>query len=1121
MFASSCAPASKIIKLSQRDHVLMRPGMYIGSIENDVVTSWAPVSKDGTTVIERSELEVNNGLLKIFQEVLNNSSDHAIRTAASATPLKAIKVTICPPGTAGEISVWNDGDGIDVSFQPEHDLRGPQLLFGSMLCGTNFDPSEERTVIGQNGAGVKATNIFSSEFRIETVDAVAKKLYTQRWHGNMGTVEPPVLKACAKKPYTQVTFTPDYERIGCNGLSEDMHALFLKNVYDLCAITPPDVSVYLNGEKLKFKNLEMYAELYLGPKSSDRPRVYAKLNDRWEILAACSSTENVPEHVSFVNGAEVRLGGRHIDDVTSKIGRKLAELANKRRGNKPTVKPVFIMNNLFIIVKCTIPSPMFDSQSKNTLVTVPSRFGCRVEIPDTFIDKLAKSGILERADALAASGLNKQVAKTDGNAKKTRVSVAKLDDATLAGTARSNECTLLVVEGDSAKVTAVAGLAVVGREKFGIYPVRGKPMNVRDATASKIAANAEITDLKKILGLETGKTYTSTSELRYGKVCCLTDADLDGSHIVGLLTNAFASLWPSLFKIDGFLSIFMTPIIKATKGKEVHQFFNQRDFEEWMKQGHKGYSVKYYKGLGGSNSAEAKDYFREFRTKRLVYDERSDDKLSLAFCNKRADDRKAWLETYDHDRVLEVPPTQAGGGQGAPVTHAEFVDLELIHFSDASVQRAIPSAIDGLKPSHRKVIYACFKQGLTKGELRVAQLSGIVSSIASYHHGEASLQGAIVNLAQDFVGSNNVNLLLPLGQFGSRLMGGSDSASPRYIHTRLSPQASLLFRQEDMAILKYIVEEGTQIEPRYYIPVAPLVLMNGALGIGTGFSTSIPCFRPQDVIANVRRLIAGEEPFPMSPWYRGFTGELAQIDGKYWSLGRFERKGATVLDILELPVGTWTENAKEHFESLVGQHGLKSVDNQCTDTTVRFSLKFSSGSDVDNLLLPVDDKTGLSKVYSVLKLASQKGLSVTNIHLYGARSAIRKYPSADAILREHFDVRLDAYTRRKAHLEADLEAALKVLNAKARFVREVISQDIKLLGIKNADLDALLDAREYERVDDSFGYLTRMPMSSLTAEKASALEDDAKCKGLELAELRATSERAMWLKELDELEKAL
>ena len=185
------------------------------------------------------------------------------------------------------------------------------------------------------------------------------------------------------------------------------------------------------------------------------------------------------------------------------------------------------------------------------------------------------------------------------------------------------------------------------------------------------------------------------------------------------------------------------------------------------------------------------------------------------------------------------------------VSIKEFGDNDLIHFSNSDNIRSIPSVIDGFKPSQRKVLYCCFKRKLDN-EIRVAQLAGYVSEHGAYHHGEASLQGTIINMAQDFVGSNNINLLDPIGQFGTRLHGGKDSAQPRYIYTKLQEISYKLFNKDDEDLYQYIEDDGEKVEPNYYVPTLPMLLINGTSGIGTGWSTNIPCFNPKDIIKNIK-----------------------------------------------------------------------------------------------------------------------------------------------------------------------------------------------------------------------------------------------------------------------------
>jgi DNA topoisomerase-2 len=1101
---------SNIQKLSQREHVVKRPGMYIGSITQDTLPTWT--FDEGASRMVKRDVAYVPGLLKVFDEILVNAIDQSSRRAELTVPVKNIRISVAEDGS---ITVTNDGDGLPTQMNEEHGVYSPELIFGHMLTSTNYDDDQGRIVGGMNGIGAKACNVWSTSFWLETVDAVAHKLYRQEWKDNMSVCDAPTIKSDRRKPYTTIRFVPDYVRFGlADGLTPDMRSLFLKRAYDTSAVTAADVNVFVNGEKTGLKSFERYADLYLGAKG-DHPRVYEKLGDRWEVVA---TAWDCADSVSFVNGICTVRGGRHVDHIVNQIVRKVVEIAAKRCKDT-SVKPQHVRDNLFVMVNATIPDPAFESQSKECLTTPVAKFGCKVDVPDTMVERLVKNtDILQRATAVAALSQGRAVKKTDGT-KRSVVRVPKLNDANWAGTKDSAKCTLVLTEGDSAASSALAGLSVVGRDAYGVFPLRGKMLNVRDASMAKVSDNDEITNVKKILGLEAGKVYSGLDELRYGRVLILADQDVDGSHIKGLLLNVFSTLWPSLFSQDGFISSMATPIIKARKGKEELCFYNITEYDEWRTDEERtGWSTKFFKGLGTSTAAEAQGYFRDMRVVDFVTDPSSDDSMDLAFNKKRADDRKRWLEAYDRSQVLRE--------NSGKLTHKQFVDCELIHFSNYDLERSIPSAVDGLKTSQRKILYSCFKRKLTS-EIRVAQLAGYVSEHSGYHHGESSLNGAIVCLAQDYVGSNNVNLLQPNGQFGTRLQGGKDAASPRYIYTALSPVTYAIFRPEDAPVLEYREDDGATVEPLFYVPIVPMVLINGGSGIGTGFSTCIPAFHPLEVVANTRRAAMGQLLEAMTPWARGFTGKItadeaaappdsgAEAVTKWWSHGKAERASPLVIEVTELPVGVWTEDYKTFLEEQVGKDGWpKDIKSYCTDTAVRFILKFGNAADADAALLSME---------TAYKLASSpKSLRLTNMHLFSEAASVKRYAGVDEIFNDHASVRLRTYVARKAHQMAELELIVSKVGARARFTAAIVAGTLALLGRAKVELEAALEESAYPTFgDDGFDYLLTMPVSSLTSERVKRLEADAAAKEAELYALRGTEPLDMWMKELDELEALL
>lgn len=1122
----------KYKKMDHREHVLSRPGMYIGSIEEDTYNTW--VFDDEKKCVEKREVRVAPGLYKIFDEILVNAIDHTVRMKMSAggehfLPVKNIRIVI--DKESGCISVTNDGNGIEIEKHSEHNMWVPELIFGHMLTSANYDDTEEKIIGGQNGIGAKACNIFSKSFKLETVDHVRKKIYTQEWSENMTIRTEPTIKACAKKPYTTITFVPDYHRFKMTGMSDDLYSLVLRRCYDMCALTDNDVNVWLNGVKLEFKNFERYVDLYLGAKS-DKFRVYEKLNDRWEVVATYTDVPGF-DQVSFVNGIATIHGGKHVDHIASQISSKMVEMIQKRKKDTD-VKPQHVKNYLMLFVKSTISNPSFSSQSKEQLTTPVGKFGgAKVEICEKFVEKLYKSDFTDKVLNLCDAAASKNLKKTDGK-KQSRIMVSKLDDANLAGTKDSAQCTLILTEGDSARTMAISGLSVVGRDKYGVFPLRGKILNVKDAPLKKIQDNEEITNLKKILGLEHGKEYIDLSDLRYGRIMCMTDQDSDGSHIKGLLFNVFQSLWPSLYKQDGFITSMLTPIIKVTHPRTgvLFQFYSEPDFEHWQAdmeststEGIRGWKIKYFKGLGTSTEDEAKTYFREMKQVTYRYNEKSDEAIDLAFNKKRTDDRKEWLMQYNRNCGLDYTVMD--------VPFDEFVHKELIHFSNRDLERSINHLCDGLKESTRKILFACFKRGLFKDEMKVAQLAAYVASVSEYKHGEVSLQEAIVGMAQVFVGANNINLLMPNGQYGTRIQGGNDHASCRYIFTLLTKLARAIFKDADNGVLQFIEDEGVMVEPEFYIPIIPMILVNGGIGIGTGFSTNVPCHNPDDIIticesiatkldtelgpiedacgvARAKVTINDMELSDITPWYLGFRGSVtSHKNGSFISRGIYTWLDNTTVEITELPIGTWTDDYKEMLLEMVskGSPHLKDFDSYYTAKNVRFVLKMHPGA-----------KEALGdKFEEDFKLASTKNLSLNNIHLHGDHGAIKKYANTHEVIKAWAGVRVAKYVQRKCYQMAELDAKYSVLSNKVRFIKEIIDGLVVVYNRSLDDLEAQLATREYKKEDDGYAYLTRMPIHQLTTTKMAQLEAEANELLREIDLLRHKSIQTIWKEELAEL----
>lgn len=1113
--------ANKYQQKTDKQHILDNPDTYIGSVENVDANMW--ILDEENKVVEKN-IQYIPGLFKLFDEGIVNCRDHVIRMQQAvlnqqdnAIPVSYIDISIQEDGT---ITMVNDGNGIDIAEHPEYKIWIPELIFGHLRTSTNYDKTEKKIVGGKNGFGFKLVLIWSTYGYVETVDHVRGLKYTQEFSQNLDIIGKPSITKCKTKPYTKIVFKPDYSRLGISGLTPDTIALLKKRVYDISAVTSKTLKVKYNSQLIPIKNFQQYIDLYIG----EEKRVYEEGNDRWEYAVALSPTHEFIQ-VSFVNGIHTAKGGKHVEYILYQITKKLGDFIEKKK--KVKVNPNSIKEQLMLFLRCDIENPAFDSQTKDFMNTPSSKFGSSCVITDKFIEKVAKMGVMDAACALTEVKENKAAKKTDGTKSKNIRGIPKLVDANWAGTEKSKECSIIFCEGDSAKAGIISGLSSDDRNVIGVYPLKGKVMNVRGEAVKRINENKEIAEIKKILGLESGKEYKTIEDvhksLRYSKVLFMTDQDLDGSHIKGLCINLFQCEWPSLTQIPGFVGFMNTPILKARRANQEILFYNEGEFDSWKNEnnGGQGWKIKYYKGLGTSTGKEFKEYFQE---KKIVgfhhTGQVSDDTIDMVFNKKRADNRKDWLEQYDRNAYLDTSKPM--------IEYETFIHRELIHFSKYDCDRSIPNLMDGLKISLRKILFAAFKQNLVS-EIKVAQFTGYVSQHSCYHHGEASLNQAIVGMAQNFVGSNNINLLEPSGQFGTRLQGGKDSASERYIFTRLNPITRCIFPEQDSHILKYLKDDGYPVEPLFYVPIIPMVLINGSKGIGTGFSTDIMCYKPTDIIRYLKnKLTTTLESIEFMPYYEGFNGSISKItDTKFLFKGIYQVIGPDKIRVTELPVGYWTQDFKEHLESLqeiTDKDGkkitpiVKDYDDMSTDTIINFTVTFQKGK-LAELELQSGDYScnGLEKM---LKLCSTN--STTNMNLFNSEDRLRKYDTVSEIIDDYYDTRFEYYEDRKDYMIENLEKQLTILSNKVRYIGELLNDSLDLRKKTKTQIIELLEEKEYDTIDDDeeYHYLTKMPMDSVSEENVSKLANEHQCKETELMIVKNTTIQQMWLKELTNLETA-
>jgi DNA gyrase/topoisomerase IV subunit B len=1478
----------KYVKLTQREHILARPDSYVGSNELTSEELW--VYEEDKNKIEKKSIKFNPALLKIYDEAIVNASDAAINDKTC----DYIKVVYNRED--GYISVENNGeDSVPIEMHPEYKILVPSMIFGELLTSSNYDDEKERSTGGRNGLGIKLNNIFSTKFIVEIVDCKRKKKFIQEWSNNMETIgKPKVTDVTAKtiKPFIRVTFYPDVKRFGIDSLNNDHYNLFYRRAIDIAAIRN-NLKVYFNDNLIKINNFKSYIDLHY----SNETIYLDESNDRWQVGVIYKQDTN--ETISFVNSINTYRGGTHCNHVIDNIIKTLINDYIKKKDKDLKVSPQLLKDNFVFFINSTLINPTFSSQTKDTCTSKPDKFGSKYVPQAAFLKKLAKCGIVEQIIELVKFKESSTLKKTDGKKQVRLIGIPKLDDANKAGSKDSYRCSLILTEGDSAKTFAVSGLSVIGRDYFGVFPLKGKLLNVREAPPAQLLANEEITNLKKIIGLKSGEDYTDDNkfnQLRYGRIVILTDADVDGSHIKGLVMNFIHSQWPSLIKRKNFITSLATPIVKATKGSDILSFYNLTEYDKWLEsnESNKNWKIKYYKGLGTSTAVEAREYFIDIENKLINYkwenkvieddDEKNDedndedkdedndendenedddiilpyktnddeDAILLAFEKARADDRKVWLQNYNKNDVLLY--------ENKIVRYSNFIHSDLIHFSNDDLSRSIPSLIDGLKPSQRKILYGAMLRGLDKTEVKVAQLAGFVSDKAAYHHGEASLTGAIVGMAQNYMGSNNINILKPNGQFGclapdtpiimwnncikradeitvgdkligddgnertvlqttngiddmykiifdndsftcnsqhiltlffkqnnkiywseeqqkykleyfngktinrisikidnkenskenalneiiifqkeiqnkynsskiidikledylklskyfkpklymfynynsinwikkdvpidpytfgiwlgdntckqfincekiiskyiynnrrirlqllaglidtcgkikysqsqsyyeiikpdiiydkmfesistlaktlgfttsvsvnnnnkiikimgnnlnqipcrlirkqinipkniyqtshflkfnieylgkdnfygwqvdknerfllgnyivthnSRLKNGSDSASPRYIWTKLEDLTPIIFNPSDSPILINQFEDNEPIEPEYYAPIIPMILVNGAQGIGTGFATKIPPYDPIKIIDNLKRKLISNHPFEdMDPYWTGFEGSIYKVDDFNYEIYGSYQINNNKLIITELPVGESTYGYKEFLENLLAPEEPKkqapttkgkTVKKQTikskqipflgytennTDTKVYFELEFESGY--------LENTKDVDKLFHLYKK-----YSITNMHLFDSLGTIKKYNSPIEIMDEYYVVRFKLYEKRKEHELNILKNQLKMISNKVKFILMIVDKKIIVNNKKRLELELELEKHKFDKFDSSYNYLLGMPIYNLTTEKIEELKKQESDKETQYEELEKLTIETIWLNELNKLEK--
>lgn len=1171
-----------------------------GEMDEDGV----PVKKSqNESQIILKRINYNQGLLRIFIEAMSNAIDNLWRSSKNGVTMRKIDFTIDNDPDSenyGWITVVNDGYCIPVekkkySFKDQRTkkvrsemLYPAEVFFGEMHAGTNFENDDKRKTSGRNGMGGKAIVIFSKEVIIDHANPEQKKRFVQNYRENGTDRDEPTITAYKNKTgYTSISFLPDYAYFGYPNMDDDLFSLLKRYVYEASMIT--GLPVTLNEKKIVVKDLPKYVRLFY-PNAKDNCMISFKApnGDECVLIEKGMTDRDVDDdisQVSWINGINTRDGGIHVEAWKSAILPALVKAFNARKPKKgekevlkATAKEIYPYLTLF--VRAEAEGAMFNGQTKDmftelpgnvTEVTLAQDKKQKAEFAKNIsesLKKILKWNFVSLLEEKLSMKAERTQAKKENSSKKRPAFGDKAEDANFAGTKRSAECTLWVTEGKSAKTFAmriISGLPN-GTDFNGILALRGKFINAINNSLKDIRANKEVEMFREIMRLMTGADYNDPEmrkTLRYGRIVIACDQDDDGFHIKGLFLLFLWKFWPSLFDlttIDGtcFVCSISTAVVMARSGtgknQTIKMFYSNPEFKAWYENGGlqsmKNAKVKYYKGLGTHMPGDEKLYNDDPKRVQYVLDGEEPDYMDLGFNKTQSDWRKAWIT-----RDLVKPGEMTIVEESLPITIdgelslSTFVDTQLKIYHIMALRRALPNIYDGFKESQRKAFYGIMKDKDARKEAQnLENLAGAVKKATGYHHGGESLENAIKKMAMGFVGSNNIPPLTNEGEYGSRAEGGADAAAARYVSTKLEDIAWILFSEMDEPVLTHMIDDDKEVEYEFFMPILPVILINGAAGIASGFSTNIPCHNPKVLSDRIKDMLRAEIEgqnfreleFPaLVPWYRGYKGtiELVRKIGKEYKIcepgeratswrtkGILEQTKNGWWRISELPIGMWTATMKDYLEYLYTGTPPKGSKKKKTDRYLSdIRWKGSANTAVWDIK-PVKDFIPDMEVAGNFK-NMQNVFPLTNMHVIDENNYPRKYSNAEDLLNDFYVKRLEYYEKRKNYWTREYQKQFDKESDRYKYVKAVIDGK---LAMKQADdkLEAAMLKLGLRKAADakgrkSFDYLLSMQMRSvMSANKLEEIKKEVERVRALLDHMKLHSAAELWLEDLEKFDVA-
>ena len=1035
---------------------------------------------------------------QIFLEILSNAIDNFERSKVAKIDPGIIKVTINQQ--TNEISVYNEGLAFSCEYLKDKDIYNPSAALFNLLTSTNYDMDDtSRITIGRNGYGASVCSLFTSITTIHIFNAISKIEFKQSSYNCLTKLdEPIIMKYEGNKSYFTFTYIPDFKSVfpksNITSISNQMVQWLAKSCLEASASS--NVPIYFNSDNIKyeFNIIKPFFDLILNAYINiENISQFVEFNNKeFETKIVIYDTPHYGISHGYVNGIHNPKGGSHIDFIASHIMKIIKPLLQQKQGSRG-ITITTLLKHISIFVTCNIPSVniSFDGQRKEKLIASKYKITFTDKDNNYILDQMKEWQAIDVINQISSNKLYKEI---DGK-KIYFINVKNYFGAKNAGSKKdSYKCVLNIVEGDSTINSVVKG---IDSDWEGIFAVGGKILNTSkcnndeqsdDEVLAKKVASKKIGDLIKIMGLKMDTDYSidkNMEGLRYGKIRLLTDEDVDGYHIQGLIFNMMRDMFPSLFRMKDFIIVGNTPLIRLNNVKKEFKdksFYSIGEYETWRDSNpNVKHSIKYLKGLGSNNDQDITHAFKVMKNKHYKYDEMADNFMALAFDAGHEDNRKTWISSYDKEKYASKIDASSISG---------FVNNTLMMYNLELVMRCIPSITDGLKPSQRKILYTAMSLPASTTYISSLSFIGNVMESTHYHHGDSSLYMAIAGMISSYNGYNNYALISGDGQFGT-IANSSPSAS-RYTSCGNSSNNSNFFVDDDNILIEYNYDGLIQIEPKYYIPIVPIFLLNGGVGIAIGWSTDY-CPHHIDNIINWIKvfLIKKNNPtvdinYPvLKPWFKDYQGDVKQdSNGNWFTEGKFlYNKLQETTIVTKFPVGITCESYGRKLDKKIITYA-----NNKKKLEYKRSVKKNEEKDGTITITPYFIIHGFESP-SLITLGLRSRVPDTNIKLLDESNRVLSFESTADALFYWCNFRYKMYEKRKVLQIESISKQLQEYELKVKFITDILDNKIDISKFKSMSLV------EIKSLLESLGYpveFIEIKMSSMNIESLNRLNEKIK-----------------------------